>query len=266
MVSSLSRSAVLGRSFCCQVSLLACRQPQALATRLPPMNGRHHKSKGPSPPQGRQQVARTRISGSSTGPRVRHAPIQQRARATVDAIIEAAGQLLVTQGRSALTTNAVAERAGVSIGSLYQYFPNKDAIFEALQEKHRDQVMPLVQHTLDNLAAEPSVDLLDGIVALMRAMVELHQGNPARMRALLEELHEESSAEDAEALVDKVTAILAARSREPAHRLRATAWLACLTVSQVGRTLVHQPPSLDSEEILAGLARMLRGLLDAVLV
>jgi AcrR family transcriptional regulator len=62
----------------------------------------------------------------------RKLPTQSRAAVTVAAILEAAARILETTGFEGYTTNAVAERAGVSIGSLYQYFPNKDAITRAL--------------------------------------------------------------------------------------------------------------------------------------
>ena len=181
----------------------------------------------------------------------------------MDAIVEAAGQLLVTQGRAAVTTNAVAAHAGVSIGSLYQYFPNKEAIFGALQDKHRDQVMPLIQHVLANLAADPNVDMVEGVLALMRAMVEIHKEAPDRMRALAEELHEDHSVVDIASFANAVAEILAGRSGRPASKLRARAWLACMTITQVGRALVHQPPPLDLEVILTDLGHMLRGLFGA---
>jgi AcrR family transcriptional regulator len=61
----------------------------------------------------------------------RRSPKQARSRATWDAIVEAAAQILERQGPDGLTTNDVAERAGVSIGTLYQYFPDKQAILVA---------------------------------------------------------------------------------------------------------------------------------------
>jgi AcrR family transcriptional regulator len=66
----------------------------------------------------------------------RKMPRQARARATVDAILMAAAHLLRTEGRDRATTNWIAERAGVSIGSLFQYFPNKEAIWARLREGH----------------------------------------------------------------------------------------------------------------------------------
>lgn len=66
----------------------------------------------------------------------RKSPKQARARATVDAILMAAAHLLRTGGRERTTTNEIAKKAGVSIGSLYQYFPNKEAIWQGLRERH----------------------------------------------------------------------------------------------------------------------------------
>ena len=68
--------------------------------------------------------------------RLRKRPRQQRACATWHAILDAAAQLFSEHGYAATSTNKVAERAGVSIGSLYQYFPNKDALLLALAERH----------------------------------------------------------------------------------------------------------------------------------
>nr|MDT0666011.1 helix-turn-helix domain-containing protein [Micromonospora sp. DSM 115978] len=83
------------------------------------------------------------ISDNSPSPAVadaRKRPVQERSRRTVEAILDAAAQLLATNGYQATTTNHVAERAGVSIGSLYQYFPNKDALLVALEDRHLDEV------------------------------------------------------------------------------------------------------------------------------
>ena len=65
----------------------------------------------------------------------RKLPAQSRSTATVDAVLEAAARILERHGFEGYTTNAIAERAGVSIGSFYQYFPNKDAVTVALIEQ-----------------------------------------------------------------------------------------------------------------------------------
>lgn len=64
----------------------------------------------------------------------RHAPKQGRSRAIVQAIVDAGRQLLGEEDPQSLTTNRIAERAGVSIGSLYRYFPNKDAVLAAIYD------------------------------------------------------------------------------------------------------------------------------------
>ena len=65
----------------------------------------------------------------------RRTPKQERARATVDAILEATAQLLVAEGTGRVSTNRIAKRAGVSVGTLYQYFPDKNAIIRAVGEQ-----------------------------------------------------------------------------------------------------------------------------------
>ena len=66
----------------------------------------------------------------------RKLPSQERSRVTVDAILEAAADILVREGYARLTTNRIADRAGVNVASLYQYFPGKDAIVAELRRRH----------------------------------------------------------------------------------------------------------------------------------
>lgn len=68
-------------------------------------------------------------------PKPRKTPRQQRSQATVGYIVEAARQILYEEGAEAVTTRRVAERSGVAVGSLYQYFPNRDAILARLAEE-----------------------------------------------------------------------------------------------------------------------------------
>ena len=88
-----------------------------------------------------------------TTPRKR--PRQARSRATVDSVLEATARVLVKRGFDGLTTNLVAEAAGVSIGSLYQYFPNKAALVGALIEKHVEDMTSLALSELTRAAQLP---------------------------------------------------------------------------------------------------------------
>ena len=85
---------------------------------------------------------------------MRKSPTQARAAQTVDAIVEAAIQILQSDGEERLTTNRIAERAGVSIGSLYQYFADKEAIVEAVAERERDRVVATILKSLSEVKSD----------------------------------------------------------------------------------------------------------------
>jgi AcrR family transcriptional regulator len=78
----------------------------------------------------------------------RKQPSQERARATVDAVLDAAAHILESDDTRLFTTNHVARRAGVSIGSLYQYFPNKWSILDALAQRFRERIVSDVERIL----------------------------------------------------------------------------------------------------------------------
>jgi AcrR family transcriptional regulator len=75
----------------------------------------------------------------------RKLPVQARSAASVDAILEATIQVLLHVGKEQLTTTRVAQRAGVSVGTLYQYFPNKKALLQAALKRHLDEVTRAVE-------------------------------------------------------------------------------------------------------------------------
>src|SRR5271154_1493970 len=70
----------------------------------------------------------------------RKQPVQARSAASVDAILEATTQVLLSVGKERLTTTKVASRAGVSVGTLYQYYPNKSALLQGALIRHLDEV------------------------------------------------------------------------------------------------------------------------------
>jgi AcrR family transcriptional regulator len=75
----------------------------------------------------------------------RKSPVQARSAATVNAILEATIQVLLQAGKERLTTTKVARRAGVSVGTLYQYFPNKTALLRAALKQHMDEVAEAIE-------------------------------------------------------------------------------------------------------------------------
>jgi AcrR family transcriptional regulator len=110
----------------------------------------------------------------------RKLPRQARSRALVDAILDAAARILEEQGREALNTNLVADNAGVSIGSLYQYFPNRDAIIAAVADRHGHRVHHCVADL--NLNAETSLE--NAVGRMTHSLFSAHALNPALHAAL----------------------------------------------------------------------------------
>jgi AcrR family transcriptional regulator len=115
----------------------------------------------------------------------RRNPRQDRARQTVEAILDAVARILKREGFAAITTNHIAEVAGVSIGSLYQYFPDKSAIFVALHERHIEEIDRVIQAALvENVSS--SLESL--ISAIVDAMIDAHVNDPELYELLATEV------------------------------------------------------------------------------
>ncbi|MEV0474015.1 TetR/AcrR family transcriptional regulator [Streptomyces prunicolor] len=116
----------------------------------------------------------------------RKRPRQQRSQETYDAILEAAAQLFEALGYTGATTNKIADRAGVSIGSLYQYFPNKDALLYALGERHvRALAAAMTSAMADLRAAAPRPE--ETIRTLYSTLAQLHDTDPHLHRLLYDQ-------------------------------------------------------------------------------
>ncbi|WP_158812126.1 TetR/AcrR family transcriptional regulator [Beijerinckia sp. L45] len=95
----------------------------------------------------------------------RKTPRQARSSATVDAIFEATIQVLLVDGQTKLTTTRVAERAGVSVGTLYQYFPDKKSLLYAMLQQRLDGVPQAMEIAADQLAGNTLTVISDGLVS-----------------------------------------------------------------------------------------------------
>lgn len=187
-------------------------------------------------------MGRTRWPGADQ----RRRPAQQRSRNTVSFVLEAAAQLFAEHGYDGTTTNLVAERAGVSVGSLYQYFAGKDALLLALTENHLAEVRGGLQDLVENTwAGQPSVRELAGslVTAVFAANTQcpaltqlLHRKAP-RTTALIEQLHTARHA-----LVEELASHLQRLGHVPADAdLRAQ--IAVQTVEQIAHGLALDPPT-----------------------
>src|ERR1700749_1182397 len=94
----------------------------------------------------------------------RKMPVQTRATVTVGAISEATIQVLLSHGGDRLTTTRVAERAGVSVGTLYQYYPNKKSLLFAVLEDHLDKVTVAVETACERARYQPLAYMIRTVV------------------------------------------------------------------------------------------------------
>lgn len=127
------------------------------------------------------------MTNASKGGR-RRTPKQERAQQTVEAVLDAVARIVKRGGVEALTTNSIAATAGVSIGSLYQYFPDKRAILVAVRDRHVEEMARLVERKLVEQAAQPLDQLMR---ALVEVMVAAHASEPALYELLLTQLPQE---------------------------------------------------------------------------
>ena len=110
---------------------------------------------------------------------------QERSRLTVDALLEATARILVREGFDKASTNRIAEVAGVSVGSLYQYFPSKEALVAALIDRHNRQVMQAIQ---GELAEALKLSMEEAVRRLVSIAVKAHRIDPKLHRALTEQI------------------------------------------------------------------------------
>ena len=110
---------------------------------------------------------------------------QERSRATVDALIEATARILVREGFDKASTNRIAEVAGVSVGSLYQYFPSKEALVTAVIERHQQEILQTVRKELAEVMTQPVGSAVRKLIAVA---IEAHRVNPRLHRVLAEQI------------------------------------------------------------------------------
>jgi AcrR family transcriptional regulator len=141
----------------------------------------------------------------------RRIPHQARAAETVTAILEGAAQVLEAGGLPGFTTNAVAERAGVSIGTLYQYFADKNALLRAIAEREMTAAMAAVAKAL---RGESDATIEGRVRAMVRAIVSAFRGRQRARKAVVLAVMAQG---DASGMLGPVAAFIAQAGSEP-HR------------------------------------------------
>lgn len=197
----------------------------------------------------------------------RKEPRQARAQATVHAILEATVQVLDREGLEAATTTRVAEVAGVSVGSLYQYFSHRDAILNALQDREFERSLRLLQDVLANanLAKNPR----ETVTAVVQGLASLYRASPGLHRVLAIEGLRVAKADRVHDFDSRVLAIVRhflAATDAPIRRKNVDA-AAFVTLQAVRATmlahLLERPPGIDEPAIVDELVDLiLRYLVD----
>jgi AcrR family transcriptional regulator len=194
----------------------------------------------------------------------RKRPLQERSKATVETILEAAAHVLVTSGYEGTTTKAVAERAGVSIGSLYQYFPSKEALVAMLLERVHQRALAVLA---DKLVPHPITDLELEVRELVRVLVEFHGENPRLQRVLLEQaprIGRLQAVQEIEARVESLVQIVLAQNLE-FERPRNLGLVVFIIIralrSAVWAALLERPELMGTPELVEELSTLVLGYL-----
>lgn len=139
--------------------------------------------------------------------RPRKSPVQARSAATVEILHVAAIQVLTQEGLSRCTTTRIAERAGMSVGSLYQYYPNRDALLAAVLEKHLDGIAGAVEHACGEHRGKPVSQMASAfVIAFLAAKLR----DPGKSKALYAVAEERGGGELAARLRTRIVAAVAA--------------------------------------------------------
>ena len=136
----------------------------------------------------------------------RKTPRQTRSRETVETILTAAARILTKEGFEALTTNRVAAVAGVSVGSLYQYFPNKEALVRALCERHTHGVRDRIRARFEEAWDGPHEALSRAVI---QVMVEIRRHDPKLHQELLRLAPAVGGLQELHAVEQEIEALLA---------------------------------------------------------
>lgn len=207
---------------------------------------------------GRRRLTSWRLAFAVPAAETRRRPPQRRSEATYEAVVEAAAQVFERHGDAAGTTNRIAERAGVSIGSLHQDFADKDAMLVAVCEQHLADGARTLPPPLARLQDDPEPE--PAVRAFLTAMVDLHRDRPRLHRLLFEEapltgrIREQVLALEA-AAAHEVAAWLAGRGVDDPEL---TARLLVEAVEAwTHRFVLHPPDAVDEEAFLAVAARLL---------
>jgi AcrR family transcriptional regulator len=177
---------------------------------------------------------------------------QERSRATVDALIEATARILVREGFDSASTNRIAEVAGVSVGSLYQYYPGKEALVAAVIDRHNQDIMRVVRAALAEVASQPVEKAVRTLVAVA---IEAHRIDPKLHCVLAEQIPRTGRLENVEAFNRETYALFRGYLESRRDEIRAidlglAAFVCVTSIEALAHTAVlHRSEKLSDEMV-----------------
>ena len=192
----------------------------------------------------------------------RKVPRQARSRATVDAILIATGRILVNEGYEQATTNRIAEVAGVSIGSLYQYFPTLDSLVFALYEQSRRQELDQLTRRMMLLADHPLPEVIRELIMVTVSIHKQHLPLLSELARLAPAIGADRRAVEVEREMEQMMAeFLLSRPREVRNLdVERAAMIATRAVAGVSNHMLRFSP----EELVSDADKLVDELSDLV--
>ena len=184
-------------------------------------------------------------------PGLRKSPQQERSKLMVDRIVAAGRQVLVEHGYERATTNRVAEAAGISPGSLYQYFPNKEAVLSAVVEAYSTEIAEQLTAVVTEHLDRPPLELMR---ASYEGLLEILESNREYVRLMARELPRARVAPQMDQLEWRLSELIGAylAVSRPTDRVKpaVSAWLLVRMVEHLCVQWVLEQPGFSRETLL----------------
>jgi AcrR family transcriptional regulator len=190
----------------------------------------------------------------------RKTPVQERSRETVRRILDAATQVLKERGYEGLSTNRIAVAAGISPGSLYQYFPNKDAILKAMVAEYTEQLLERVSTNLREIIHGDPANLVS---AVLEAQIDAMLERPEILRVISGQLPGQTAADILKPVEAQIGNMIRGYSLGLAERpadmdVDAASWIIVQLLGATVRYVVDNPP-IAKEVLIKEMTRLVQG-------